>query len=220
MKIQLTALLVGGMMVADAAGATNLVSNGSFETPISSGIATFGTGSTSITGWTVIGASDISVLLNGIGGIVPDDGQQFLDLTGTRDNQGVYSGVSQTLSTLDGVAYTLQFALGNYSQNPGITGIAVTAGSAAQTFTLARPASGFVWETFSLNFLGGVGGSTLISFTGTNGGFYTGLDDVYVESVSAPVTPAVPEPGTWAMLVAGFGLVGMVSRRQRRTRTA
>ncbi|MFQ3594600.1 MAG: PEPxxWA-CTERM sorting domain-containing protein [Sphingomonadaceae bacterium] len=28
---------------------------------------------------------------------------------------------------------------------------------------------------------------------------------------------AVPEPGTWAMLIAGFGLVGAAARRRRRT---
>jgi len=29
-------------------------------------------------------------------------------------------------------------------------------------------------------------------------------------------TGAVPEPGTWAMLIAGFGLVGAAARRRRR----
>jgi len=27
----------------------------------------------------------------------------------------------------------------------------------------------------------------------------------------------VPEPGTWAMLIAGFGLVGAAARRRRQT---
>lgn len=29
------------------------------------------------------------------------------------------------------------------------------------------------------------------------------------------VTAAVPEPGTWAMMLAGFGLVGVIVRRRR-----
>jgi len=33
-----------------------------------------------------------------------------------------------------------------------------------------------------------------------------------------PVPPAVPEPSTWAMLVAGFGAVGLALRRRTRTR--
>ena len=30
-----------------------------------------------------------------------------------------------------------------------------------------------------------------------------------------PVLPGIPEPSTWAMLIAGFGLVGAVARRRR-----
>ena len=29
------------------------------------------------------------------------------------------------------------------------------------------------------------------------------------------VIPGVPEPATWAMLIAGFGLVGAAARRRR-----
>jgi hypothetical protein len=32
-----------------------------------------------------------------------------------------------------------------------------------------------------------------------------------------PVTSAVPEPGTWAMMLMGFGLIGWRLRRRRRT---
>jgi hypothetical protein len=31
-----------------------------------------------------------------------------------------------------------------------------------------------------------------------------------------PLTATVPEPGTWAMLIAGFGLVGWAARRRAR----
>lgn len=39
-----------------------------------------------------------------------------------------------------------------------------------------------------------------------------------VTAVSAPVPAAVPEPGTWAMLILGFGLVGGALRSARRAR--
>ena len=44
---------------------------------------------------------------------------------------------------------------------------------------------------------------------------------VFLDNVSASVTPsgAVPEPATWAMLIAGFGLVG-ASLRRRETAAA
>ena len=43
-----------------------------------------------------------------------------------------------------------------------------------------------------------------------NGGTYSG-------NLSAVATPAVPEPATWAMLLAGFGAVGFAMRRRRAT---
>ena len=43
------------------------------------------------------------------------------------------------------------------------------------------------------------------------GGFAV-MDNV---SFSGTAGPAVPEPASWAMLIAGFGLVGAVSRRRR-----
>lgn len=40
---------------------------------------------------------------------------------------------------------------------------------------------------------------------------------VFLDNVSATLTPGVvPEPASWAMLIAGFGLVGVASRRRRR----
>ena len=37
---------------------------------------------------------------------------------------------------------------------------------------------------------------------------------------AAVVTPGVPEPASWAMLIAGFGLVGGAMRRQVKRRAA
>jgi hypothetical protein len=37
-----------------------------------------------------------------------------------------------------------------------------------------------------------------------------------LNAVAAPITSAVPEPATWAMMIAGFGLMGAMLRRGRR----
>lgn len=47
--------------------------------------------------------------------------------------------------------------------------------------------------------------------TGTNDGF--GIDNV---SYAASVAAAVPEPATWAMLIAGFAAIGLTMRRRGR----
>jgi hypothetical protein len=48
--------------------------------------------------------------------------------------------------------------------------------------------------------------------------FSVPLNSLFVTRVDVP--GAIPEPGTWAMLIAGFGLVGATLRRQRRAAAA
>jgi hypothetical protein len=50
----------------------------------------------------------------------------------------------------------------------------------------------------------------------------TTYDSPWTETafVNATVTPGVPEPSTWAMLVAGFGLLGLVGWKKRGARLA
>ena len=56
-------------------------------------------------------------------------------------------------------------------------------------------------------------GFTSVSLTLNSGGDAWGIDDVSFNT-------AVPEAGTWAMLIAGFGLVGAAARRRRALPTA
>jgi hypothetical protein len=45
----------------------------------------------------------------------------------------------------------------------------------------------------------------------------SGLSDVTLTISDARIPGAIPEPASWAMLIAGFGLVGAAQRRIRRT---
>ena len=59
-------------------------------------------------------------------------------------------------------------------------------------------------QTFQFNFNG------LTSFSVGGSGFFFQLDNVVVDGVTA-----VPEPATFALLMAGLGAVGLVTRRRK-----
>lgn len=60
----------------------------------------------------------------------------------------------------------------------------------------------------TLSFFGARSSTPFTSVTITSGNNFTIIDNVTLAAV-------VPEPATWAMLIAGFGLVGAASRRRR-----
>jgi hypothetical protein len=59
---------------------------------------------------------------------------------------------------------------------------------------------------------------TRITFASTGGGTVnTGLDNIMITD---GITTGVPEPASWALLIAGFGLVGAARRRQHKHQSA
>lgn len=95
------------------------------------------------------------------------------------------------------------------------------------TIELMRNAGASTFLTVS-NTLGAPDGSLLfygvidklnpfdgVRFGNTATGFdYFGFDQLTIGDV-AQVTPSVPEPSTWAMMIAGFGMVGFAARRRQ-----
>lgn len=62
------------------------------------------------------------------------------------------------------------------------------------------------WDPIGVTF---AGTAMSANFGGAAGA--TGFDNITLGSA----TPGVPEPGSWVMLIAGFGLVGAAARRRR-----
>ena len=155
-----------------------------------------------VNGWTV---SDGTVDLIGTGffDLHPGNGN-YVDLDGSTGNAGV---LTQSLSLTAGVTYTASFSLGG--SNRGDTNLVdVMFGTSLSNFTLL---SADPLATQSISFTPGSDGTYTLSFS-NGGGDNLGaiLDNVMVS------TPAIPEPETYALMLAGLGLMAAVARRRRK----
>ena len=91
---------------------------------------------------------------------------------------------------------------GSYgSTGPGIS----TMGTYTESLVRNRP-----FVSYALSFVPTSAGSLLLTFGGAGPNDSAGpiIDNILVDS-------AVPEPSTWLMLIAGFGMVGIAARRRR-----
>ncbi len=223
MKTTTMALLASAVLaLAMPARASNLITNGSFEvgTPSDNPYDSSANSqqllsgdTTSLSGWTVTGAASSDIAWIGSSntyGVTASQGSDFLDLTGWQWGGAGGKGVMQTISTVAGQQYTLSFDLGNsISYNYGGTNaLSVQAGSLSQVVSSVGTQSVNAWDHYTLSFVA-QSASTAVSFTGVQATYYIGLDNVSVT--------AVPEPETFALLLAGLGVVGAVARRRKAT---
>jgi hypothetical protein len=219
-RIQLRHLALAALSaLATQAQAQNLISNGGFETPVTVGgsSSTLASGSTTITGWQVVGPN---ILLLNTGYTEPNvsfaahSGLNSVDLTGAG-NVGPTAGITQTVATTIGQAYLLSFWLGNADGSgnssyllPSALNLSIN-GGAAQAFSNSDTTTFTLnWKQFSTGFVA-TGTSTTLGFLNATGATDSeaGLDDV--------VLVAVPEPATAALALAGLAGVWMRVRRRR-----
>ena len=192
-----------------AQAAPNLILNGGFETPLVGTPGVEGPGynhrlGTTLTDWTYAGGHAGSVQFDtsyapGRATVGADAQSVQIEFPG--------DSISQSFTTVSGQGYLLTFLLSGYgAANPST--VSVNVGPANGTFSGVYPS--YVTET--LPFVANATTTTL-TFTSTGGGStYPHLDNVSVT--------AVPEPETYALLLAGLSVIGMSARRMKQGRNA
>ena len=174
-------------------------------------------------GWTNVGHMD-GVIAYSAFGTPAYDGNYFYDLGGYGNASGpVGDGIQQAVATVLGQAYVLTFGLSSENASSPITQLTVSIGGLSTVYNLSGDGSGAFKKPFTTQTINYVatGSSTLISFIQTANAS-GGNNDALIDKVSflSSATSAVPEPGTWAMMIGGFGLVGGALRRRRSVKVA
>ncbi len=184
--------------------------NGSFESGTSNdsgGFTNLGTGSTSITGWTVsVGNIDwIGSYWNA------SDGVRSIDLAGTNSS----GTISQIFDTTPGQSYLVTFDLSGNPEGPPISKTleALIDGNLAGSFgfdTTGQAIPNINWSSQSFTFTA-TGASTTIAFRDASGGtsFGAALDNVAVTAVPEPMTLTL-----FGLCAAGAGVYGWRRRQQ------
>ncbi|WP_133366192.1 choice-of-anchor C family protein [Qipengyuania sediminis] len=204
--------LIGGVMLAASAvpASAATITNGSFELgPEPGSFVTLGTGSTAITGWTVTAGT-----IDYIGTYwTAQNGSRSIDLAGNSPG-----AISQTFATIVGQRYDITYWIGRNPDgglNPRTGFIDVGGGQSQFLYTGSGDRANMQWQrqVFSFN---ATSANTTLTFAAdprTAGqSFGPALDNVSIT--------AVPEPGAWAFLILGFGLVGGALRRSKPRRVA
>ena len=198
-----TSIAVAALALAGAAHAAgpNLVTDGTFAGSAGSYTTVSGNGG-SIGAWKVGGAS-----VDWIGSYwTAPGGTNSIDLDGNAPG-----AISQTLTGLAAGEYTVTFDLSGNPDGGDATKLVDVSlgGSPAQLvkFTTGTT-SGMTWATETLTFNVAAGDQTLSFVSADVGGPYgAAIADVSVT--------AVPEPASLGLLLAGIGMIGVMSSRRR-----
>lgn len=201
MKISKTVLLLTIASASLGANAANLVNNGSFEdTVVASG--SWGTFASLPGVWT---GSPLGIeVRNNVAGVA-QDGFNFVELATTAN-----SSMSQTITGTGMVELSFW-----YSARPSTESNDLSFSLGGLSGTVLQGVAGgsaHSWQQYRGVVDLGTTGSATLSFYSRN----NGLLPSYGGSLDNVSVTAVPEPETYAMLLAGLGLIGMVRRRKNK----
>jgi len=217
-----------------ASAATNILTDGDFAAPTYLGPSSeFGTGfgGQFVTGWqggpgleewfragtqTTISAlnhwndpldyfSSAVVDAPGGHGFVALDGDPAVQGSISRDLTGLQVGKTYTL-TFDWAAAQLLNRVGAYDEQLVVS----LGGETHSTLVLSEPSQGFSgWHTVTMFFTPTMADETISFLSVSTTG---GLPPM---ALLSNVSLTVPEPATWAMMIMGFGSLGLMMRRRR-----
>jgi len=177
----------------------------------SQGFATLNAGSTSLTGWKVGGAG-----IDYIGSYwVPAGGTHSIDLDALSAGS-----IFQTISTVVGQAYEVTFDLAGNPDGKPVVKLAIAdanglPGAAYLFDTTGKTKTNMGWTQFTYDFTA-QSTSTTLTFSNSN---QTGFKTPYGAALDNVSIATVPEPASWALMLMGFGGLGM-ALRSRRSRVA
>ena len=194
---------------ANAQAASNLLINGGFEYPANFPNVLAPAGYTLISGWITTG-NGVHWMNENLGFFTDPTGIYAVDLADYGKANG---GIQQTFATTAGTLYNVAFSGMTYQNagNPDGLGeiTALINNNEIQTYQLVNKSSASnVWQNFSFSFTATSASTTLEFKHKPAGENYSFLNDAGV--FAAPV----PEPETYALMLAGLGLVGFAARRR------
>ena len=207
--------LAATILTAAAApvGATELLTNGGFEDSGSASLQywggyTYGASySLPLPGWTVDTGS-VDIVVNNSPWSPAYEGTHALDINGFGPGS-----ISQSFLTQLGRSYRVFYA---YSRNAAgandpatatvsVAGITVPISVPYDPQNFGSPYN-ILWKTNSFHFTG-TGNLETLRLSTTDGG----AGGVFFDAVSV----GVPEPATWALMIGGFGMAGVMLRGRR-----